>query len=221
MLSFLKRLNKSVRPQPKPIAVDKYVAEIAKAFPMTAGRKDGFTQVLEYALRNNYRTSEIAYMLATIWHETARWMQPIREGAVRYGTNYTDAQSRAAVKAIFDKGIIRTNYALPINGRSYYGRGLIQITWIDNYRKFEPIVNAPLVDQPDLALEWFYALPIAFIGCRDGLFRGKKLSMLPDRPTHAQWTAARDIVNGDTRLNGANIARDAEKFYQALLAGAK
>lgn len=177
---------------------------------------EGMQKIVEYAAKWEYHPADTAFMLGQIKHETADWMQPLREGARRFGPgNYTNQQSINAVTAIFNKRIIRTNYALPTGpyNQSYYGRGLIQITWIDNYRKFENILGKPLQENPDLALDWDISLDIAFIGCRDGVFRKKALS---DFEFPAQFKAARDIVNGDTATNGTLTAQYAETFYKAL-----
>ena len=112
------------------------------------GQVDGMNKIIEYGMRLGVSRVHLAYILATVYHETARWMEPIREGARRYGPNYTDAQSRQAVAVIFAKGIIRRNYALPdANGNSFYGRGLVQITHKENYAKYG------IEDDPDMALE--------------------------------------------------------------------
>ena len=180
---------------------------------------DGIQRIIQYGIQNGYRISEIAYALGTAEHETAKWFQPIREGAVRYGPAYTDAQAQRAVKAIFDKGIIKTNYALQnASGLSFYGRGLIQITHEDNYKKFNKIAGVQLDKNPDLALEWKYALMILYIGMKDGMFRkGFKLSMIPDEPKSTQhYIPARSIVNGDVKLNGALVAGYAMKYYNAM-----
>ena len=190
--------------------------------PLFAGGKlnelqvEGMTRIVDYARENEYDRGETAFMLGQIFHETAQWMQPLREGARRYGpNNYTDQQAINAVTAIYNKGIIRTNYALPAGpyGQSYYGRGLIQITWYDNYLKFENILGKPLVKNPDLALDWKIALDIAFIGCRDGVFRSKSMD---DYTFPEQFEAARNIVNGDTNTNGKSTAKYSRTFYEAL-----
>lgn len=158
---------------------------------------DGMNKIVEYAEKWGYSPLHTAYILATAFHETAKWMQPIREGARRFGPEYTDAQAKRAVASIHAKGIIRTNYALPAgpHRQSYYGRGLIQITWYDNYLKFERLLKKPLTAQPDLALDWDVALDILFLGMRDGMFRrGRSLAMIQSTD---DYKAARDIVNGD------------------------
>lgn len=178
---------------------------------------DGLTKIVEYGLKWHYPTEHIAYVLATAFHETARWMQPIREGAIRYGPSYTDASARRAVGSLKARGIIRTDYSLPAGpyGQSYYGRGLVQITWYENYKKFAEILGAPLDEDPDRVLEWPHALDILYMGMRDGVFTGKKLA---DYKLPGEFKAARAIVNGDVRKNGQAIADEADVFLKALKA---
>ena len=168
---------------------------------------DGMNKIVEYGEKWGYSPLHLAYILATAKHESANWMQPIREGARRFGPGYTDAQAKRAVASIHAKGIIRTNYALPTgpHNQSYYGRGLIQITWYDNYLKFERLLKKPLTAQPDMALEWDVALDILFLGMRDGMFRkGRSLAMIesPD-----DYKSARDIVNGDGHKKWGGVDR--------------
>jgi hypothetical protein len=176
---------------------------------------DGINALVKYGDATFVSRLHLAYILATAWQETGKWMQPIREGALRYGPAYTDAQSRRAVASIFAKGIIRTNYALPTGPfqQSYYGRGLVQITWYDNYLKFEKELDIPLTRIPDLALDWNYANPILFTGMLKGMFTGKGLDKIT---AQSQYTQARAIVNGDVKKNGAAIANAADVFYAAL-----
>lgn len=184
---------------------------------------DGMNQIVAYAAEWGYSKLHTAYILATAFHESAHWMQPIREGARRFGPEYTDAQAKRAVASIHAKGIISRNYALPAgpHRQSYYGRGLVQITWYDNYLKFENLLKKPLTQNPDLALEWPVALDILFLGMRDGMFRrGRSLSMIQ---SVADYKAARDIVNGDghKKWGGPDriddrMARHARTFLAAL-----
>lgn len=182
---------------------------------LTQGQVDGMNKIVEYGTKWEYSDEELAYILATVFHETARWMEPIREGGRRTGPAYTDASAKRAVASIHAKGIIRTNYALPAGpyGESYYGRGLVQITWYDNYLKFEKLLGVPLTKNPDLTLEWDIALDILFLGMRDGMFTGRKLK---DYDFPAEYRAARAIVNGDVRKNGTAIANEAQVFLKAL-----
>lgn len=190
---------------------------------LSQGQVDGMTNIVEYADKWGYSALHTAYILSTAHHESAHWMQPIREGARRYGPDYSDAAAKRAVAAIHSKGIIRTNYALPAGpyGQSYYGRGLIQITWYDNYLKFERTLGEPLTANPDLALNWDIALDILFLGMRDGMFRaGHSIKMIQ---ATADYKAARAIVNGDghKKWGGTDriddrVANNARVFLKAL-----
>ena len=185
---------------------------------------DGLKRIVEYGEEWGYDLDDLAYILATVKHETGDWMQPIREGAHRFGPDYTDASAKRAVASIHAKGIISTNYALPSGpyGQSYYGRGLVQITWYDNYMEFARILGVPLDQNPDLALEWDHALDILFLGMRDGVFTGKKLA---DFKLPGEFKQARVIVNADShkKWGGSEriddrLARYARTFSEALSA---
>lgn len=181
------------------------------------GADTGTLKIVEYGLRNAVSTADIAYLLATAWHETAQWMQPIREGCARSGPAGTDKQARSAVQSAINKGVIKKNYLIPTHGVYHYGRGLVQITWVDNYEKFEKIAHLPLATSPDLALEWDAALDILYRGCIDGMFTGKRLSdYYRKSPLRAQYASARAVVNGDVRKNGDAIAREAMIWYSYL-----
>ncbi len=184
---------------------------------------NGLNKIIQYADKWEYTPEHTAYILATAKHETANWMQPIREGARKYGPRYSDVSAKRAVESIFRRGLIKRNYALPAGpyGQSYYGRGLVQITWYGNYLTFERLLGKPLTENPDLALDWDNALDIMFVGMRDGLFRrGRSLSMIK---TSEDFKAARDIVNGDSgkRWGGRvriddRLARYARMFLKGL-----
>lgn len=93
---------------------------------ITQKQVDGYEAIFNYwdlyKLRN---IRWLAYVLATAYHETGRRMEPVREGFCK-----TDEGSIRAVTRLYEKEVISTNYALPEeNGNSYFGRGLVQITW--------------------------------------------------------------------------------------------
>lgn len=183
------------------------------------GQVDGMNKIIEYARENGISRLHLAYMLATVFHETARWMQPIREGARRFGTRYSDKAARNAVAVIHAKGIIRRNYALPDeNGNSFYGRGLVQITHKYNYQRLGEAIGVDLANNPDLALDWETALKIMHVGMEKGMFTPDELlDRLSEIETVEDFTAARRIINNDVRKNGAKVARYADIFYLALV----
>jgi putative chitinase len=139
-----------------------------------------------------------AYILATVYHETAQTMQPIEE----YGGWNAD-------------------YA------PWFGRGYVQLTWEDNYQeqqdKLEGIEQVQMYQIPyqvhddyNLALDPRTSALITVGGMRDGDFTGKGLSDYI-KPGSVDYVNARRIVNGTDRAQ--QIAGYAEQYEAALRAG--
>lgn len=136
----------------------------------------------------------ISYCLATCKHETADTYQPIKEYRARASSKGRANQDRYWLSG-------------------YYGRGLVQITWLKNYKKLGEAVGADLVAKPDLALVPNIAFEILVVGMLRGLFTGKKLSDYINGST-CDYKRARRIVNG---MDCADlIAGHAESFEQIL-----
>ncbi|MGH7177989.1 MAG: hypothetical protein ACREJC_11460 [Tepidisphaeraceae bacterium] len=142
----------------------------------------------------------LAYMFGTVYWECDKRMVPIEE----YGRG---------------KG---RKYGVPAGpwGHIYYGRGLVQLTWHENYVRMGDILGLPLARQPDLALIPEIAVRIMFEGMTTSLsargdFTGHSLEMYFDDETE-DWIGARRIIN---RLDRAgHIAGISKKFYKALTA---
>lgn len=131
-------------------------------------------------------TEQLAYVLATIYHETAGTFKPIREYGLGKGKAY---------------------------GTRYYGRGLVQITWAGNYDKVGRIIGVNLLDNPDLALKWDVAARIAMDGMVEGWFTGHKLGHHINRDK-TDYIQARKIINGKDKAE--EIAGYANQFRQYL-----
>ena len=85
---------------------------------LTQPQVDGFLNLIEQWNESSGPDHRwFAYMLATVWHETARTVQPIRE----YG----------------GEAYLRSKPYYP-----YYGRGYVQLTWKANYLHYG-IANDP------------------------------------------------------------------------------
>lgn len=131
---------------------------------------------------------QIAYVLATVKWETAHTFRPVREAF------WKDEEWR------------RRNLS---RYYPYYGRGYVQLTWEDNYRKYGEILGIDLVNNPDLALMPETALFILVHGFKTGAFTGKKI-MDYINAGEADFINARRCINA---LNKAEeIAAIAEKF---------
>lgn len=124
----------------------------------------------------------LAYILATVFHETGGRMQPVREGFAS-----TDAQARRIVA--------NYKYGKPVGKHVYYGRGHVQLTWADNYKKMGDALKIPLFEEPDLALDKYYSARILIVGMLRGMFTGKKLGDYFNGNTNDP-IGARRIVNG-------------------------
>ena len=117
----------------------------------------------------------LAYMLATVYHETSIRMWPITE----YGSD---------------------SY---LQGKEYWpyiGRGFVQLTWEDNYRKASSLLSLvderDLVKHPEMALDSLIATRVMFRGMAEGWFTGKQLGdYFSDSKDDA--LNARQIINGN------------------------
>lgn len=151
----------------------------------------------------------LAYILATAWHETGTRMEAVREGFAN-----SNEGAIAAVTKLFQRGVIKRNYALPhANGNSYYGRGLVQLTHGHNYATMSNEVGIDLYENPDEALRLDIAVKILIIGMIKGLFTGRRLADYFNN-TDTNWINARRIVNGSDKAS--QIAKYAKDFYLSL-----
>lgn len=146
-------------------------------------------------------TAHLAYVLATLYHETATSMRPIEEYGKGAGRPYGEADKET--------------------GQAYYGRGYVQLTWRENYEKashlcFDPQLvqgEVDFVTAPDRMLVPFYAAQAALFGMSHGWFTGKSLADY-DRPDGSyDYINARRIINGTDRAE--LIAGYARQFEEA------
>lgn len=165
---------------------------------LTPSQMDGIARVISAA--EGQPINVVAYLLATVFHETASTMQPITE----YGN-----------KSYFNKYEGRTDLGNTVqgDGYKYRGRGYVQITGRRNYTKASKLLGVDFVSKPELALDPTYAAKIMILGCTQGWFTGKKLSdYLP-----GDYVNARRVVNGLDRAK--DIANYALVFEKALRNG--
>lgn len=141
----------------------------------------------------------LAYVLATVFHETA-------------GTMRWDIEE-------IGKGRGRS-YGKPAGpfGQVYYGRGPVQLTWLANYEKMQALVVAKrfpgkdIVRRPAQALEKDIAIAILFEGSFAGVsgrgdFTGKSLDQffpagsdsLTGDELRRKAVSARSVINGSDK----------------------
>lgn len=155
---------------------------------------------------------QMAYVLATVFHETGARMCPVREGF-----KTSDKAARDHVMRQHLKNTARYLYALPDpdSGQVYYGRGDVQLTWAENYKLMGERLGVPLYQNPDLALDTVQSARILFEGMVHGLFTGKSLRDYFAAGINDPYNARR-IIN---RMDKAGlIAGYYEGFLKALRA---
>ena len=152
----------------------------------------------------------VAYILATIKHETRGTYQPLSEFGSdeiiekRYGVNTSRGMSEGNTQ--------------PGDGSRYKGRGYILITFKNNYQLMNKelgLINtdSDLVVHPEKALEPQIAYRILAKGMKMGNFTGRKLSdYITDDKT--DYVNARRILNG---LDKAQEIANNAKTFEAIL----
>src|SRR5690606_26856048 len=138
--------------------------------------------------------NQCAYVLATAHHETAGTMKPVRETLAS-----TDAKAKELLTKAWKAGKMKWVTRDYWSG-GFFGRGYVQLTHEENYRKAGQKLGVDLVGNPSKALDPDIAVEILVLGMRDGWFTGKRLS---DYITlsRSDYTGARRIVNGTDRAD--------------------
>ena len=192
---------------PKSMDIEKFFTSLRETtfHPLEPSQVEGITVILDawtkWAPGSDNR--DIAYSLATAYWETARTMQPVREGGQGRGRAY--GHPTGPWHAV------------------YYGRGLVQETWIANYQHADAKLRAlgllksteSMVKTPDLALRPDIAAAVMVRGMVEGWFTGKRLSEY-FWGAHSDWVGARRIINGQDKAT--LIAGFALHFFHALTA---
>lgn len=168
---------------------------------LTTSQVSGMEAKLDAFRRAGFPLSWAAYAMATSFHETARKMQPVREGL-----NVSERWRKANLRYY-----------------PWYGRGDVQLTWEDNYKRADKELglDGKLVNDLDLALDPDISAKIMVKGMEEGWFSGDKKGRhtlarhLPDKEaTKAQFKQARRIIN---LMDKADlIAGYAVTFQEAL-----
>lgn len=147
--------------------------------------------LIEEAKKHGLLRNQLAYVLATTYHETAATMHPIHE----YGS---------------DKYLQSKPYY------PFVGRGYVQLTWDYNYRKAGEKLGVDFLTYPNLLMTPMYAAPIAILGMKEGWFTGKRLATYITLKK-SDFRNARRIING---LDKADLIAGYAKEYDTLLKAA-
>lgn len=132
----------------------------------------------EASRQNITEPSQVAYILATVDHETNGSFQPVEEG-------YYLGESAAA-------------YQKTLHYYPYYGRGYVQLTWAENYHKYSTLTGLDLLNQPDWVMRPEVSLFILIDGMKRGIFTGRSLDDFT-ADSRLNFVEARRIINGKDR----------------------
>lgn len=156
-------------------------------------------RIIEYAKSEGLLNNQIAYILATAYHETAFDFIPKRE----FGS------SEYFIRKYWNNLKVRKwlGNDSAAEAVKYCGRGLVQITGEVNYERFG------IADNPEKALETETAVKILVDGMVKGVFTGRRLNHYLTRDK-TDFISARKIINGTDKAH--NISVYANKFLRIL-----
>jgi len=151
--------------------------------------------IINGGLARKRSIQDIAYVLATGYHETQRYLvaNEIGEGQ---GHSYGEPQQLFPGKAAI-----------------YFARGPVGLTHLGNYGAMSLIVGVDLVNFPDRAADWELGADIIWEGMVRGVFTKTRLSDHIN-VSGADYVGARKIVNGTDRAD--MIAGYARTFEEGL-----
>ena len=153
-----------------------------------------------------------AYLLATAQWETAHTMQPLRETLAS-----SDASAVARLENAWRKDqlkAVKTPYwRVDADGKSWFGRGYVQLTHKVNYQKASALTGVDLVADPSKAMVPAIAAKILVDGSVNGMFTKYRLADFLDGKT-PDYVGARRVINGTNKA--AEIAKLARTYEAAL-----
>ncbi|MEH0295859.1 glycoside hydrolase family 19 protein [Agrobacterium sp. CCNWLW71] len=151
----------------------------------------------------------LAYILASVFHETAGRMLPVRETL-----SSTDAGAIAALDKAYKAGKlgqVKTPYwRKDADKKSWFGRGVIQLTHKENYQRLGKRIRVDLVGNPSLALDVDISAEIAIVGMLEGLFTERKLTEFFNLKKD-------DPIGARAVVNGADKAKLIAGYYKSFL----
>lgn len=139
--------------------------------------------------------NKLAYIFATAYHEAK--LIPRKEDRCDFGTKCYNAQEKYWYTG-------------------FYGRGLVQLTLISNYRYMGEIFNLDLVNNPDLVLDPELSAKILVYGMMNGTFA-------PSAGPLSRYinTNKIDFINARRTVNGVDRAEDIAEIANNIASNVK
>jgi len=185
---------------------------------LSQAQVQGIEGILDaFATHGDGNPKTLGYALATAYHETGRRMVPVREGFAS-----SDAGARRAVNNLARKrgpGSAVARYSQPTGkyGHVYYGRGHVQLTWIDNYRDSSKDAGYDLVAYPDKMLDPVISARVLIRGLMDGRWNGQGKGIDHYLPKNGPD----DLRNARRTVNVTDKWQDIAGYYKSFMAAIK
>lgn len=150
---------------------------------------DGMVAVITEFFKAGHTDNRwLAYILATVYHETGKRIQPVRE--------------------LGGEAYLKKKKYYP-----WYGRDLVQTTWEHNYLKVKEHTGVDVISDPELIGQMPLAAEVAVLFMVNGWYTGKSLAdYFSDTETDPE--NARRIINGKDKAK--LIAGYYDRFFTAL-----
>lgn len=172
---------------------------------LTKTQVSGHEDIIQEMRKRKVPLAWAAYILATAYHETAKTMQPVKEGL-----RASEAWRRKNLRYY-----------------PWYGRGHVQLTWRENYEKADRLLGLGglLTQNPDAALDPEVSVQVLVQGMIDGWFSGdgrgrhtlERHIKNKDNGTFEEFKNARRIVN---LMDKASLIANYAMVYQQALKAA-
>lgn len=163
------------------------------------------------------RNETLAYALATAYHETGARMVPVREGFAP--TDEAAIRDVAALARKLGPNSPPARYGKPAGpyGKVYFGRGQMQLTWLENYQGCSADAGTDLVKDPDAMLDPKISARVLIRGLMDGRWNGQHKGIAYYLPTNGQP----DLKDARRCVNGTDCWQKIAGYYEAFLAAIK
>jgi hypothetical protein len=170
-----------------------------KLFPKgyTQQQTDYLNEIIDQANAQGVAMKEqIAYLLATPYHEAYNYQKGVRFGAM---------------KEMGGDAYLKSKKYYP-----FYGRGPSHLTWDYNYKKEARRTGLDLINNPDLMMDVKIGSESHVYCMMHGVYTGKKLSDYINNIT-VDFMGARRIINGQDQAT--LIAGYANDFMKCIAVG--
>lgn len=176
---------------------------------------DGMNFLRDACNKAKLSPQHAAYIFATAWHESAKRMQPVSEfgkGAKhRYGQWFKN--SRGVKNGVRNGAKNWPRYLYSEYPHLYYGRGLSQLTWLDNYIRATEELGVDFANNPEIANKPEHSADILVTGSMQGWFTTRSI---PQKITYGHF---QEFIDARGVINGKDKAKMIAEYAKIFLTG--